>query len=1137
MEQAPETPKHFRFERSEQEDLYRRLFQIGPGPAAFYRDACYLVSLQSLDLSTMTHLAAHLLREIESAIRDVLRPLSTQLLPEEGDDKEKNKACVRAILGALDISESDVVVGTWIRLIDEGQFHGLAHRDGLNGPRPCNQAFDTFFRDVESIFMAVLRRYEVKFLKMCDFVDKIVLCQHPPKGLKKKIPANHISYRYLFSKVSNPEWLLSLQKQGFFDDPPQLVKGDDGHVRVAHEWPQIIYLQKMAKESSREIQAQVLNIMLAAETNYYFIHQEFTEGVLSMPADLAARWAEYEIAWIRQENQVEGILAEHLGRLVSKLAKEGDVRTGLRLLAEVLEIQSDPEAEQKRAKRKTDEMAFDSPQPQIRCDRYQFEAVLKSAIPDVLQVKPFETLELLCRLIEKATVCSLMDDGEHKPEDSSHIIRSAIENHEQNYGFNLQDPLITVLRDAAEKVCREQPQKISNVIALLEQHEWNVFRRIGLHLLRVIPDSPLNLIDKYLTDNTLFDEPAFRHEYFHLTQERFGKLPPDAQNTILKWIDGGLSIWDYIRKQDDQSEDQKNKHFRYWQYEKLTPIHAYLPEEWKPRFLALKNEFGDPEHPDFGSYSTSWNGGPESPKSVDELSAMSITDLIGFLKTWKPTGRWRDPTPNSLGLALRDVVTNAPERFAESINLFMNASINPTYIRNVVTGFCQAVEKGKLVLYPALFKLCRWVLDQPVEITNHDLPGGLRDGLEVDLSRTQTRQEIARLCGKIFKDEANLPFDLREDAWKLIQPLTDDPEPDLEYEAKYDKGWSDVFTLSLNTIRGEALHGMMHYAMWVCRQIQKAEKGRKPSLNDLPEVREVLEFHLDPKNDPTRTTRSVFGEWLPQLIFLDENWVRQNLDNLFPSAPQLRPLREAALGSYLVYSKPYKSAFRVLKDIFHKEVDALANWKPDNDEDVSPQIQLSDYLMVFYAWGEADTELGGIIEAFFRIAPAKLTAEALEFIGRDLAQKDPSDPVIERFKKLWDWRIEIAGGIDKVPKEDLSTFGCWFASGKCGEAWAFSHLEKVLQRTDIGRPKNFVFEHMADIFEKYPAESLRCLRLFIDRNQTPWFFGHKEKGVWNILEAGLAMDDPAIRDAAEEIVHLLGSKGYLPYRELLQKKA
>jgi hypothetical protein len=37
-----------------------------------------------------------------------------------------------------------------------------------------------------------------------------------------------------------------------------------------------------------------------------------------------------------------------------------------------------------------------------------------------------------------------------------------------------------------------------------------------------------------------------------------------------------------------------------------------------------------------------------------------------------------------------------------------------------------------------------------------------------------------------------------------------------------------------------------------------------------------------------------------------------------------------------------------------------------------------------------------------------------------------------------------------------------------------------------------------------------------------------------ILEAGLAMDDPTIRDAAEEIAHLLGSKGCLQYRALLR---
>ena len=73
------------------------------------------------------------------------------------------------------------------------------------------------------------------------------------------------------------------------------------------------------------------------------------------------------------------------------------------------------------------------------------------------------------------------------------------------------------------------------------------------------------------------------------------------------------------------------------------------------------------------------------------------------------------------------------------------------------------------------------------------------------------------------------------------------------------------------------------------------------------------------------------------------------------------------------------------------------------------------------------------------------------------------------------------------------------------------------------------------MFSSFPRESLRCLRLFVDQNDDQWFFmrAGKDKGAWKLLEQAMASADAGIREAAEEIVHLLGSKGYLEYRELL----
>ena len=83
-------------------------------------------------LST-THLVAHCLRELESALRDVLEPV----VENEGGPEDKSKpqkgsgtheAEIRAILRGLGIPETDPVAEAWLRLPGRDSTYNLAGR-------------------------------------------------------------------------------------------------------------------------------------------------------------------------------------------------------------------------------------------------------------------------------------------------------------------------------------------------------------------------------------------------------------------------------------------------------------------------------------------------------------------------------------------------------------------------------------------------------------------------------------------------------------------------------------------------------------------------------------------------------------------------------------------------------------------------------------------------------------------------------------------------------------------------------------------------------------------------------------------------------------------------------------------------
>src|SRR3984957_7067608 len=95
-----------------QEGIAGRLSRlVGLGPVAFFRDACVLVA-EVPPRPTMTHLVAHLLREVESPVRSVLEPADSGAKAEDGN----HKASIRAVLKVLGISQQGWVAELWLGL-------------------------------------------------------------------------------------------------------------------------------------------------------------------------------------------------------------------------------------------------------------------------------------------------------------------------------------------------------------------------------------------------------------------------------------------------------------------------------------------------------------------------------------------------------------------------------------------------------------------------------------------------------------------------------------------------------------------------------------------------------------------------------------------------------------------------------------------------------------------------------------------------------------------------------------------------------------------------------------------------------------------------------------------------------------
>lgn len=1108
-------PTYSRFEpRSldpRQQDLLRRLGRIGPGPQAFFRDACKLMAARPLD--STTHVVAHLLREVESAIRDALTPFSARAPSNKNRTEQQNhREDILAILKGLGIPDADRDAKYWLSLAGQGKESGLAsraHRNALGPPRPLNKEFEEFWHRFQGILELVLERFEDRYLVVVDALDKMLAMPSPTKddaaNLRGKIPHNYVLTNYFFSRLDTAAWLDPLREAGFFRHPPEPIELDERRVQWP-SWPESQYLARMASRAP----ALVLEIALQIpDTKNSLVYEDLADAALALPAQLSVKLLPKLLGGMNSPYRF--LLPEKLGNLVSHLARGGEVEKALGLARDLLPILCglDTASTVRRA-----EVSGNRASQPPDDDLWTLDQIIGNDLPPLVEDKGIAVVALLADLLEKALATY------------RNPYRQAIEKDER-IGSDIGNVLISALRDAAN-AC--MPAEGQEVLALLAQRPSSVFRRIELHLRRVWPDTDSEGTARLLADAEVLSDTDLWHELFLLLQERFPDLPKPTQEGYLGFVDRGANVdrWREgfeLMTGKTPSPEECESFLRRWQYWCLIPIASFLRDEWKDRYDVFRQEFGEPEHPDYDTYS-GVRVGPTSPKTAEELVAMSVRGLTDFLASWTPSEDWLSPSRKGLGRELASVVSEQSEHFAKDALLFQG--LDPTFVRALIGGLQRAVERGMVFDWELVIELCLWAMSQPREI-----PGRTVLERDADPDWGWTRKAIVSLL-RVGLDvgTAEIPYALRRQVWRVIEPLTEDPDPTAELEARYDDTNLDPLALPISSVRSEAMWAVIMYGLWVRRNA-----GQDFVMStDTPEALGVLERHLDIASEPSLAVRSVYGSLFPWLDLLDPRWASDNRNRLFPREDELGAMREAAWSSYIVFNRPSSRMLEVLADEYSAAIERVGSTDAIAIRFANPDEHLAQHLMTYYWRGDLSLDtMQGLLARFYGKADDELRAKAMSFVGQSLQSTsgEISPEITARLRALWSARLESIRDHPEAGQRELAAFGWWFVSGKLEDDWSLSQLKEVLRlftREKLEQDR-LVAERLAELCPRYPQQCLELLRLKID--------GSLELGrLWRnpartILSTALTSDDADTRQNAQALVHRLGAKGYLEYRDLL----
>lgn len=927
-------------------------------------------------------------------------------------------------------------------------------------------------------------------------------------------------YRYFFDRLENPEWLEPLWERGFFKRPPEPIQEEGGRVFYPL-WHEAKYLARMAKHKP-DLVAEIIQQMGATD-NSFVIH-DLLDALLAVPSDVSVRLVEKVELWARFP---EGWLADKVGQLINRWAKEGQVKEALRVVRTLLEVLP---------RERNGEVVLSAgfrrrPEVVARFDEWQYEKILKEYYPQLVEAGGMDALQVLCELLEKAI--DVKQGRESAPDDNSYIWRPAIEDHEQNWNSRLWDVLVVAIRDSAERIIQSGQATIEEAVNFLEQRRWKVFQRIALHLLRVFCEQAETLAMERLMNRALLEDFQVHHEYALLLREYFPSLSQEAQATILGWIEAAPDEEGYRRQAEATgavpSDEEIISYREIWQLQLLAWIgRENLPPEWQARYQTLVERHGEIPHPEFLVYNTGIIVGPISPKSVDELKAMSVAEIVEFLRGWvPPEGIFGTPTPEGLGRVLADAVVDAPERFALEARRFQG--LGPTYVRHLLFGLWESLRQNKSFDWAPVLDLCQWVVEQPREIEGRRVKP-----TEADPDWGPTRGVIADL---LADGSVSLPIQFRDQVWRILKPLTQDPDPTPEDESRYLSSNWDTATRSINTVRGKAMHAVVRYALWVRRYIESqpdAESRLSRGFDEMPEVREVLEAHLDVVQEPSLSVRAVYGWWFPWLALLDLEWAWAHTVRIFPTNPGEEAFFDSAWITYLAFCEPYNQMLEVLREQYRYAIDRIGSHHDDTRLPANPDHRLAEHLMVFY-WRGLLSPDDLLFTTFWEKAPVSLRGHALRFIGQALRRTEEAIPpeILERLKNLWEMRLENAKSAQQSldHMHEMAAFGWWFVSDKFDRDWAMAQLLESLRLAKRTDPDHWVLEHLIRTVKTHPVQSVQCLKIIVEECREMWTLYAGEEEIRQILS--VALQNPNTRKTAEGIVHYLGSRGFLEFRELL----
>lgn len=961
------------------------------------------------------------------------------------------------------------------------------------------------FAEFEQILYALVGR----FVDVLREVDQVLSVAPSSEMVESAIAllSRGSARNYFFGRVDNPAWLTALDERHYFDA-----------IRDGEYWPESAFLKRMAGQQPERVTHILSRLTKAPDTA---VAPYLTDIALALPPPYAAQLAE-TIAKIANEACPPVTFWHDLPRLIVHLAEGGQGKAAFMLFDAMYSPR------RKTTPHGSEEMSFaDSSN-----DLWHLQEGLQSILPALLEVDAKKVIRALCSKLNAV----LKGEGWFSPEqDDSYIIYTRMTTAGANSPvsdivYDAGTLFIRAILRAARHAIQAGSVDVEDVFEIIERNEAIVFTCVSLTLLASIGSRANERAIAIMAKPHQYADvdSVVASSYGRLIQARFAELPAAQRDAVLGWLRKGpddveaFVVWWEKRHGVKPTAEDWEAYRKYWIRKRLG---------WVPRNLlpAVDADLLAQIEREIAPEPTEWSviGVHPSPKSLEELQAMSPEDIAEFLRL-NPSNTERGPD-SELDSLLLQVVQGRIGEFSGAARSYIG--VNQSQARSVLWGLGNPAKRGEEIDWAPVLDLCAWAVAQPRGSESRDSSD------RGDVSWRGAREAVADLIrGGLQNAKAPISHGFAPQIWAVLEQLSEDPDPTTEYERERP---FEPAMLSINTVRGKAMLAVVQYALWRRRQMN--EDGLAGGFDTMPEVRALLDRRLDRDRSPA--VRSVYAQYFPALVYLDAEWATAVAPTIFPAAADKIRFWRASWSVYATFSQTYDRVFDILRPTYELAVQRMP-WDEGSDTARNAtgddwrqaEENVACHLLAFYWRGKIELDRDSLLVKYFGRCGRRARSRALWFVANSLASHKGDVPAEtqRRMIDLWEWRMKEAGtSNDLGDREEMQTFGGWFAHGRLDPKWSIQTLLKVLKLTNnIDRP-GLVIGRLAAIALTDVKSSVDCLDAFVDADREGWRYIAAKDQVEAILRAGLASDQPLVAGTARRIVDKLTERGNLNYRRLL----